>query len=153
MYRQKQRMILTAAAAIVPLVAACGSEKAGSDPGSGSVGVQRPVTGVDWSVDSFTADGATHRAKGKPYLAFDEKTGKVAGRLGCNHVNASATVRDGHITVGRPATTRMMCDTSLMQTERALLSLFNGKISYRVDADNLTLTSTNGTSVRAVAAK
>jgi heat shock protein HslJ len=253
MYRQKQRMTLTAAAVLVPLAAACGSERAGS----GTAQVEQPVTGVRWSVDRVTVDGTTHRAPadahvkidsgraegsygcnnfsakaafdgdrirlsdtmatemacenkpmafekalartlseselkaqvdsdrltlttddgdtvhlskakdaplhrtkwtvtspdtdGRAHLTFDGKKGTVSGRLGCNHVNAKATVRDGHITLGRPATTRMMCEGSLMDTERTLLRLFNGQLRYGVDHRTLTLTSENGTSVRAVA--
>ncbi|MER8219484.1 META domain-containing protein [Streptomyces sp. NPDC094143] len=255
MDRQKQRMTLTAAAMLVPLMAACGSEKA--DGGSGSVGAERPVTGVRWSVDSVTADGKTHqaptgahvtiaegraegslgcntfgadatvdgdrvrlgrtmatemacedtpmafeetlartlsghefearvdgdrltlttdrgetvrltkaedarlsgtrwtvtspRAGGRAHLTFDEEKGTVAGSLGCNKVNAKATVRDGHITLGPPATTRMMCEDSLMADEKTLLRLFDGSLKYGVDHQTLTLTSENGTSVRAVA--
>ncbi|MFI2721439.1 META domain-containing protein [Streptomyces collinus] len=255
MDRQKQRMTLTAAAILVPLMAACGSEKA--DGGSGSVGAERPVTGVRWSVDSVTADGKTQKAPtgahvtidkgraegsfgcnkfgadatvdgdrirlsktmatemacenqpmafektlaralsdqelkakvdddrltlttaggdtvrltkatdaplagtkwtvttpkadGRAHLTFDEKKGTVSGRLGCNKVNAKATVSDGHITLGPPATTRMMCEDSLMADEKTLLRLFDGKLKYAVDHQTLTLTSENGTSVRAVA--
>ncbi|MCX5235515.1 META domain-containing protein [Streptomyces prunicolor] len=154
----KQRFTL-AVLTIVPLVVACGSEKATSGSGSGSgsgassVAAQRPVTGVDWQVQSITVNGAAKKVQGKPYLAFDAKTGKVGGRLGCNAVNATATVRAGHITLGRPSTTRMMCDASLMGTERALLGLFNGQVDYRVDQDTATLTSANGTIVHARADK
>ncbi|MFG2132753.1 META domain-containing protein [Streptomyces sp. NPDC048751] len=148
MYRYKQRLTLTAAVALVPLAAACGTEKAGS---SGSVSPEKPVTGVRWTIDSATVDGKPHRTNGDAHLTFDQKTGKVGGRLGCNHVNATATVRDGHITLGRPATTRMMCDASLMDTERSLLRLFNTTLSYRIDHDTLALTSENGDTLRAVA--
>ncbi|MZF87618.1 META domain-containing protein [Streptomyces sp. SID5643] len=255
MDRQKQRMTLTAAAMLVPLLAACGSEKAGG--GSGSVGADKPITGVRWNVESVTADGRTQKAPsgahvtldkgraegslgcntfsaeatvdgdrvrlgktratqmacegtpvafettlvkafsdqeltaktdddrltlttgrgdtvrlteakdaplagtrwtvttpkadGRAHLTFDEKKGTVSGRLGCNKVNAQATVSDGHITLGPPATTRMMCEDSLMTAEKTLLRLFDGKPKYRVDHQTLTLTSENGTSVRAVA--
>ncbi|MDC2957548.1 META domain-containing protein [Streptomyces gilvifuscus] len=143
----KQRLTL-AVLTLVPLVVACGSEK--TDGGSGSVAAERPVTGVDWRVRDITVNGTTTAAHGSPYLAFDAKTHKAAGRLGCNHVNARATVRAGHITLGRAMTTRMMCDASLMQTERALLGLFNHTVRYRIDHDTLTLTSANGMKVRAV---
>ncbi|MFJ4538289.1 META domain-containing protein [Streptomyces tibetensis] len=255
MDRQKQRMTLTAAAMLVPLLAACGGEKAGS--GSGSVGADKPITGVRWNVDSVSADGRTQKAPagahvtidkgraegslgcnnfsaeasvdgdrvrlgktratemacegtpvafettlaqafsdqelkattdddhltlttgegdtvrltkakdaplagtkwtvtnpgadGRAHLTFDEKKGTVSGRLGCNKVNAKATVRDGDITLGPPATTRMMCEDSLMDAEKKLLRLFDGTLKYGVDHQTLTLTSENGTSVRAVA--
>ena len=146
----KQRFTL-AVLTVFPLVVACGSEKATG--GSDSVDVPRPVTGVDWRVQGITADGATKKVQGKPYLVFDAGSGKVGGRLGCNAVNATATVGAAQITLGRPSTTRMMCDASLMGTERSLLSLFGGRVGYRVDHDTLTLTSGNGTIVHAVADK
>ncbi|MEZ7006908.1 META domain-containing protein [Streptomyces sp. AD55] len=259
MDRNRQRTTLTvaAAAALVPLLAACGSRPADS----GSAGPGRPLTGIDWSVDSVTAGGTTHRApdsahvrigedgtaegslgcnrftaradlsdgrirlseatstdmacentsadfertlsrtltegpltpraedgggltlttpagdtvrlsqgrdaplhgtgwtvttpagQGRAHLTFDPDEGTVGGSLGCNRVRAEATVRDGHITLGRASTTRMMCEDSLMDTEKRLLSLFDGRVAYRVDQRNLTLTSENGTVVRAVAAE
>jgi len=66
-------------------------------------------------------------------------------------VNAEATVRDGHITLGVPGMTRMMCEDSLMDAEKSLTNLFNGTRSYRIEGLTLVLTSENGTSVRAVA--
>lgn len=254
MDKHKQRITLAAAAVLVPLVAACGSEKAGS----GSVGAEDGLTGVVWSVDSVTVDGTTHRSpadahvtfgedgraegsygcntfsaeaavedgrvrltdatstdmacdkkstdfervlaaaltdtalttgrsgdratltgkdgdtvrlsespdatlrgtkwnvtspdgRGEAHLTFDAHENAVTGRLGCNRVHARATVRDGRITLGTPTTTRMMCEDSLMDTERALLRALKGPVTYRIDHRTLTLTSENGTSVRAVA--
>lgn len=261
-------LTVAALAALVPFAAACGSEKAADDTGSGSVGAggQR-VTGVRWSIDSVTVDGTTHRApdaahvrideggeaagstgcnsfsaradvenqgdgdgqririsdamftekacdqtpagfekslgraltsgslttkgegeglalttadgdtvrlsrsedaplhgtkwavdtpgqkgeKGRAVLTFDQDTETVSGRLPCNRVNAAATVSDGHITLGAPSTTRMVCEGSLMDAEKRLLGLFDGKVTYRIDQQTLTLTSEDGATVRAVA--
>ncbi|MXQ59941.1 META domain-containing protein [Streptomyces sp. XHT-2] len=261
MDRQKhtsRRTLAAVAVLVVPLAAACGSEKAGA--GSGAAEAERPVTGVRWTVDSVTVDGATRRAPdgahltlgedgratgsygcnlfearvrtdgdrvrlsdpettlracdeqvmagesavsgalaagelkadvsgdrltlttesgdtvrlseakdsslhgtrwnvttpdgaGRAHLTFDQERGMVSGNLGCNQVNARATVRDGHITLGLPSLTRMMCEDSLMDAEKALTKLFDGTATYAVDGDTLTLTSGNGTEVRAVAAR
>ncbi|PPS81415.1 hypothetical protein BZZ08_05483 [Streptomyces sp. MH60] len=253
-------LTVAAVAALVPLAAACGSETA-DDGGSESVGAggQR-ITGVRWSIDSVTVDGATHRAPdaahvridggeaagstgcnsfsaradvdgervrlsdamftekacaktpagfekslgralttgslttqnegeratlttadgdtvrlsrsedaslygtrwavdapgrkggaGRAHLTFDQDAKTVSGRLPCNHVNAKATVSDGRITLGTPSTTRMMCEGSLMDAEKRLLGLFDGKVEYRIDQQTLTLTSEDGLTVRAVA--
>lgn len=284
MYRQKRQrsktLTVAAVAALVPLAAACGSEKANdSDGGSVGAGGQR-ITGVQWSIDSVTVDGTTHQApdaaqvriddageaagstgcnsfsaradvdgervrlsdamftekacdktpvdfekslgrtlttgslttendgdrltlttdagdtvrlskaqdaslygtkwavdvpgpegqeshpvgkdgkgdekgdeKGGAHLTFDRDAKTVSGRLPCNRVNASATVSDGSITLGAPSTTRMMCEGSLMDAEKRLLGLFDGKVDYRIDQGTLTLTSEDGTTVRAVAEK
>ncbi|GAB2443891.1 META domain-containing protein [Streptomyces incanus] len=257
----KQRMTLMAAAVLVPLLAACGNERAGAGSASAEAGspAERLVTGTRWNVDSVTADGTTLRApadahvtvkddgrtsgryacnhfrgeadfdgdrvrfsidttptacedeprrtfertlsrtledgalkarvndgrltlttddgatvrfskggdsplhgtkwtvtlpdaEGRAHLTFDTKEGTVSGSLGCNKVNADATVRDGHITVGTPTTTRMVCEDSLMKAEKRLLRLFDTTLSYRINHRNITLTSENGTSVDAFAA-
>jgi heat shock protein HslJ len=38
-----------------------------------------------------------------------------------------------------------------MAAEKRLLGLFDGKVAYRIDQETLTLTSEDGTTVRAVA--
>jgi heat shock protein HslJ len=103
-----------------------------------------PLYGTKWTI-------TTPGTGGKAHLTFDKKSGLVTGSLGCNRVKAEATVRDGSITLGSASTTRMMCDTSLMQTERTLLGLFDGTVKYRLDHRNLTLTSENGKTAKAVA--
>ncbi|MGI5376538.1 META domain-containing protein [Streptomyces sp. CA-251387] len=105
-----------------------------------------PLKGTKWTITSPDTDGKAH-------LTIDEKTGQVSGSLGCNKVRATATVRDGRITLGTASTTRMMCDTSLMNTEKELLRLFDGTVKYEVEHRNLTLTSENGERVSAAAAE
>lgn len=115
-----------------------------------------PLRGTEWTITALGADGTATSLpeKASAHLTFDAKagkTGKVTGSLGCNKVTAKATVRDGHITLGRPSTTRMMCDTSLMKTEKGLLRLFDGTVAYKLDHRSLALTSENGETVDAVA--
>ncbi|MCX2922067.1 META domain-containing protein [Streptomyces sp. NEAU-W12] len=107
-------------------------------------GGNTPLYGTEWRITSPDAAGRAH-------LTFDEEKGTVSGSLGCNRANADATVRDGHITLGTPATTRMVCEDSLMEAEKRLLRLFDTTLSYRVDHRNMTLTSENGTTVEAFA--
>ncbi|MGC9500614.1 META domain-containing protein [Streptomyces sp. WG7] len=103
-----------------------------------------PLHGTKWTVTTPGREGGTH-------LTFDRDAKTVAGRLPCNHVNAEATVRDGHITLGTPSTTRMMCEGSLMDAEKRILRFFGDRIEYRIDHEILTLTSKDGDTVRAVA--
>lgn len=115
-----------------------------------------PLYGTKWTITALgdsngAATGLPRQQTASAYLTFDKKSGKVTGRLGCNHVTANATVRDGHITLGAPSTTRMMCDTSLMHTEKGLLRLFDDTVSYGLDQQTLTLTSANGETAKAVA--
>ncbi|MFC7259109.1 META domain-containing protein [Streptomyces lutosisoli] len=114
-----------------------------------------PLYGTKWTVtalgDANIAQSLPKGAEDKAYFVLDKKHGTLSGRLGCNHVSAKATVRDGHITLGAPKTTRMMCDGSLMDTEKTLLGLFGGTVVYELDHRTLTLTSTNGAIISAVA--
>ncbi|MET9358584.1 META domain-containing protein [Streptomyces sp. NPDC006617] len=106
-----------------------------------------PLYGTKWAVDiPGQQDG-----KGRAHLTFDQDAKTVSGRLPCNHVNARATVSDGRITLGAPSTTRMMCEGSLMDAEKRLLGFFDNKVDYRIDQETLTLTSTDGVTVHAVA--
>ncbi|MFJ5778644.1 META domain-containing protein [Streptomyces sp. NPDC093094] len=105
-----------------------------------------PLSGTTWTVTDPASDG---RAR----LTFDTSEETLSGSLGCNRVNADATVRDGRITLGTFATTRMVCEGSLMKTEQALQRILDGTVDYRIDHRTLTLTSENGEKVTAVAAR
>ncbi|MFE6482653.1 META domain-containing protein [Streptomyces sp. NPDC057757] len=111
--------------------------------------------GTKWAVTALGAGDTVHSLPegADPHLVLDKAKGTLSGRLACNDVSAKATVGDGHITLGTPKTTRMMCDNSLMATEKTLLGLFDGRVDYRLDHRTLTLTSANGETVTAVASK
>ncbi|CAL9489478.1 META domain-containing protein [Streptomyces sp. enrichment culture] len=107
---------------------------------------QKPaaLAGTRWTITDPASQGRAH-------LVFDTSAGTVSGNAGCNRINAEATVRDGRITLGSVATTRMVCEGSLMHTERALLRVLDGTVDYRIDHRTLTLTSENGDIATAVA--
>ncbi|MBQ0881849.1 META domain-containing protein [Streptomyces sp. RT42] len=100
--------------------------------------------GTEWTITQ--AEG-----KARARLTFDKDAKTVTGRLPCNHVNAKATVGDGHLTLGAPATTRMMCEGSLMDVEKRMLGFFEGRVDYRIDHETLTLTREDGETLRAYA--
>ncbi|MFF1355914.1 META domain-containing protein [Streptomyces sp. NPDC058297] len=83
----------------------------------------------------------------------DGTDGTVTGDLGCNRFRAKAEFRDGHLTLGRPVTTRMLCQGPRMDTERALLKLFAQKLSYEVQGRTLRLTAPDGTGAEAGAGR
>ena len=135
MNRHKQRMILTAAAVLVPLTVACGSAQ-GAPTG-------QPVTGVDWRVDDLTVGSTTRHAPTAAHLRIDD--GTAAGNLGCNQFSARATVRGDRITLGNLRTTRMACAPERMDFERALArALTTGTLAARADDGKLTLTDGDG---------
>ncbi|MFD0551788.1 META domain-containing protein [Streptomyces rectiviolaceus] len=111
-----------------------------------------PLTGTKWNVNAI-GDGKAmaslpKEVAGKAHLTFD-KDGTVRGKLGCNNVSAKADVQDGTITLGAPRSTRMMCQGAEAETEKKLLKLFDGKVSYRLSHGGLSLTAADGTVVSA----
>ncbi|MEU5375050.1 MULTISPECIES: META domain-containing protein [unclassified Streptomyces] len=111
--------------------------------------------GTKWQVTSMVngdvASSLPEAATGKAWFTFDRTAGTVSGGLGCNRFTAKATVSDGRVTLGAPRVTRMMCDGSLMTTERALSTLLDGSLGYRIDHRDITLTSENGKGLTATA--
>ncbi|MGW8682477.1 META domain-containing protein [Streptomyces sp. NPDC055817] len=113
-----------------------------------------PLTGTEWTVTSLLSDHvATSLPKevaGRARMTFEKageagKDGAATGSLGCNRFRAKAEFRDGHLTLGRPVTTRVLCQGPRMATERALLKLFGQKLSYEIQGRTLTLTAPDGT--------
>lgn len=139
-----QRMTLTmaAAAVLVPLTVACGSERGGA-----SVGNRPPVTGIDWTVDSVTVDGTTHPAPARARLKIED--GRAVGNLGCNQFSATAEVTDDHVRLSHARTTRMACDDVRMTFERALArTLTSGPLAMKTEGEELTLTAVGGDRVQ-----
>jgi heat shock protein HslJ len=111
-----------------------------------------PVRGTKWTVTALGDNNFSQPLpKGANAYFVLRADGTLDGRLGCNHASAQATVGDGHITLGPARTTRMMCQDSLMRTEKTLLGLFDSKVTYALDHRGIALTSANGTVVSAVA--
>ncbi|MDX3747413.1 META domain-containing protein [Streptomyces sp. AK08-02] len=116
-------------------------------------GTKWKITALGATDTTTDSDSATPLPSGaEAYLVFDQKKGTVSGKAGCNNVSAEATVSDGAITFGSPATTRRMCDASLMKAERTFLKLFDGRTAYKIDHRSLSLTSANGTTAGAIVA-
>ncbi|RVU27131.1 META domain-containing protein [Streptomyces antnestii] len=115
-----------------------------------------PLTGTEWTVTSLlsgdVAASLPEEAAGRARFTFG-KDGVATGSLGCNRFRAKAEIRDGHLTLGRPATTRMLCQGPRMDTERALLKLFGQKLSYEIRGRTLTLTAPDGAGLAAGAGR
>ncbi|MEV3989541.1 META domain-containing protein [Streptomyces sp. NPDC049837] len=143
-----------AAAALVPLLAlgltACGTQSgngSGAGDGSASVRPDVPVTGVHWTVESVTVDGKKTAAPAGAHVEIDPK-GQAKGNFGCNHFNARAAVEGDTITLSDTGMTEMGCPEPLQGFEDALKSALTGKLKARLTDGELTLTTTDGDSIR-----
>ncbi|MEU3514092.1 META domain-containing protein [Streptomyces sp. NPDC006654] len=132
---------MTAVAVLVTLAAACASGK------DGSVSDRQPVTGIEWTVDSVTVDGTTHRAPAPAHMKIED--GRAAGSYGCNRFSATAEVTGDLIRLSHARSTRMACDEARMTFERALArALAAGPLTTRTEGRNLTLTTPGGDRVQ-----
>ncbi|MEU5307680.1 META domain-containing protein [Streptomyces sp. NPDC021562] len=132
---------MTAVAVLVTLAAACAGGK------DGSVSDRQPVTGIEWTVDSVTVDGTTHRAPAPAHVKIED--GRAAGSYGCNRFSATAEVTGDLIRLSHARSTRMACDEARMTFERALArTLAAGPLTTRTEGRNLTLTTPGGDRVQ-----
>ncbi|MEU9454609.1 META domain-containing protein [Streptomyces sp. NPDC048277] len=110
-------------------------------------GPRPPVTGIDWTVDSVTVGGTTHRAPAQAHVKIED--GRAVGNLGCNQFGATARITDDHIRLSHARTTRMACDNARMSFERALArTLTAGPLTMRTEGEKLTLTAAGGDRVQ-----
>ncbi|NEB81046.1 META domain-containing protein [Streptomyces sp. SID14478] len=114
------------------------------------------LTGTKWMVDTlYTGDVARSlpkAAQGRARLVFG-KDGHVDVRLGCNSGRAKATVKDGHLTFGPLTSTKMGCVGEAAELEKAMRGVLDGRTSYAVKGDALTVTAPDGTGIGLSAAK
>ncbi|MFF6780847.1 META domain-containing protein [Streptomyces sp. NPDC012510] len=149
----KQRLTRTAlpltALALLPLIAACGTEPAG-DSGSSSVGsgaTKTAVTGVRWAVDSLTVDGRTEKAPDGAYLKIADN-GEVDGNYGCNTFGSTAAFKDDGLDFEAARSTEMACgDASMKFEETFARTLDSEKFTAETTDGRLTLTTGDGDTV------
>ncbi|MYW63818.1 META domain-containing protein [Streptomyces sp. SID8379] len=106
------------------------------------------LLGTKWNVTGLSADETTRSlpkpAQGRARLVFRED-GRVDVRLGCNSGGAKATVKNGHITFGPLTSTKMGCVGAAAEVEKAMRNVLDGRASYDIQGDGMTLEAPDGT--------
>lgn len=106
------------------------------------------LTGTTW-VLTYYHNGAealvSSLAQTQITLVFGED-GQVSGSAGCNTYQAPYQVEGTHLTVGAPATTRMLCaePAGIMEQEAAYLQALTRAATYTIIGDELTLFDREG---------
>jgi heat shock protein HslJ len=75
--------------------------------------------------------------------------GSLTGSGGCNSYTASYQVEGDAITIGPPATTRMMCaePEGIMEQESAYMAALESATAYQIEGDKLWMTNAEGVQV------
>jgi len=71
-------------------------------------------------------------------LIFGED-GTLAGSTGCNELNGEYTVEGDQITFGQIVSTLILCPDLQMAQEDAMLRVFAGTASFKIEGDTLTI--------------
>jgi heat shock protein HslJ len=114
----------------------------------------RPLRGTRWVVDTVVdGESASSVPEGADaHITFGDDNA-FGGSTGCNSMGGTAVVDDGAgiITFSDVIATKIACEEDKMRLERAVLSVLDGKVTYTIDADRLTLShpSGNGLGLRA----
>jgi heat shock protein HslJ len=109
----------------------------------------RSLTGTTWQVTSLVSAQAVTTSvaleQAKPTLTIGDD-GAVSGSTGCNRITGRATVSGSPAVIefGPLATTRMACAPEVAEVEHAVLQVLKGTVQTSVDADQLTLSGTDG---------
>lgn len=81
------------------------------------------------------------------------KDGTFGGSVGCNSFGADYKVDGDQITFGSIVSTMMFCNEISIQESAVLAILTDKTVSFTVNGDQLTLTSTDGASIVVLAHK
>ncbi|MFH8714187.1 META domain-containing protein [Streptomyces zaomyceticus] len=141
---QTQTPRILASAALVLLLAACGTEGgAGAGPGSDTVAPDLPVAGTHWTIGAVTVDGRRSAAPDGARVAFGAD-GRARGNSGCNTLDAAVAVKGDTLTVSERSITEIGCPEDLARFESELFKAFTGPLKGKQRGEALTLTSPDG---------
>jgi heat shock protein HslJ len=105
------------------------------------------ITRSDWTLQSYadTTGTLVPLKPGTQVTAIFGIDGRVSGSAGCNHYNATYTVRDFAISISRPVSTKIFCgDPGVIQQESAYLNDLAGAGELRISESNLRLYDRSG---------
>lgn len=112
-----------------------------------SGGAANSVVGT-WRLDSYGAPGNTTPAAADvdTSIVFKED-GKIEGNVGCNGFSGDYTLDGNSITFGPIVSTLMFCEGPVGDQETTTLSVLAETVSYTLEDDTLTITSSDGSEV------
>jgi len=101
------------------------------------------IDGTKWTLNGVIDYDAVGHQQGaeKAWITFNGD--RVTGFTGCNELNGKVARAGNTITFGELATTRRACAEAEGAMEKALVNGLKGRMTYTIDAGNLTLSTAN----------
>ncbi|GIF69460.1 hypothetical protein Ais01nite_74950 [Asanoa ishikariensis] len=111
-----------------------------------------PLLSTKWMVVTFLADGNASSVPGgvEAYLIFGTNS-TVTGKSGCNAITGKSAVAEGKIAVADVVTTDMACAAPARDIERFVLRVLEQTMTYKIEANRLTLATPDGSGMQLVA--
>jgi heat shock protein HslJ len=105
-----------------------------------------PITGTWTLISALAGQGSTTVLPGTTITATFSGGETVSGSAGCNNYVAMYQVEKTNLKVGKPATSKMMCNSpaGIMDQETIYLSNLQGAASYAISGDQLTIADVSG---------
>jgi heat shock protein HslJ len=105
----------------------------------------RPLVGPRWKVTSLVSPlGHITYSGVQPELRFPTDT-TVEGFAGCNFFQAQAAVAGDRITLSAIVSTAKGCGETAAKAQTAVMNVLKQPLTYRIEADRLTLSAPDGT--------
>lgn len=127
--RFPSRLLLVAAVAAVPLLAACGDDDEATPVDADA------LEGRTFVATEFTPDGIVDGSE----IAVTFEDGAVIVMAGCNTQRGGYSIADGVLSVDPMMSTMMACDEALMAQDTSLATFFSSSPSIALDGDVLTV--------------
>lgn len=104
-----------------------------------------PLEGTTWMVTGTIANEGVSTVPDDSTASITiADDGTVAVDTGCNTGSGTVEVTATTLTFGPIATTRMACESALMDLEASVTSVLQGEVDYVIEADLLSITSGTG---------
>ena len=107
----------------------------------------RALRGTKWVVDGvITGDSVSSVPQGaEAFVVFSEtEQDGFGGNTGCNGMGGKAVVAETTIEFSEVITTKMFCEDERGDLERAVIEVLDGEVTYKIEADRLTLNHPTG---------
>jgi heat shock protein HslJ len=106
------------------------------------------LAGTSWTLVSYgDPSSPTAAASGVETSLVFGTDGQVSGSMGCNGFGGDYSVSGDTLTFGSIISTMMACDEPRMTQESTAFAVMNGKTTFTINGDTLTITSTDGAKV------
>lgn len=110
------------------------------------LGPEAPATleGGTWKLTSLVQADAVSSTPAGVEATIKFENGKLEAKTGCNDAFGTYKVEGSTITVVELGHTDKACEPDKMAVEKVVLETLKGQVAYKIDRNNLTLTTTKG---------